>query len=78
MTHDPLCVWAQDAPTSANCYVIEGSEPPMTTCEVIAKVRADTIKKCVTAVVVLFPAYHPQGLDRNCVLNALRSVQAPS
>lgn len=47
MTHDPLCVWAQDAPTSANCYVIEGSEPPMTTCEVIAKVRADERAKYV-------------------------------
>jgi hypothetical protein len=55
MTHDPLCVWAQDAPTSANCYVIEGSEPPITTCEVIANVRENERAKCIDAVAALGP-----------------------
>ena len=46
MTHDPLC------PRASHPKICEGdgSACPTCQCELIAKVRADTLVKCVTAV----------------------------
>lgn len=43
--HDPLCPWAQDGGVDirGECFLIEGSEPPISACELVAKVRADTL-----------------------------------
>jgi hypothetical protein len=43
MTHDPMCPWAQDGgfDIRGECFLIEGSEPPISACELVAKVRAD-------------------------------------
>lgn len=45
MTHDPLCPWAQDGgfDIRGECFLIEGSEPPISACDLIAKVRADEL-----------------------------------
>lgn len=52
MTHDPLCPWAQEGGLNhaGECFLIEGSEPPMSACNLIAKVRADTLNKAIAAI----------------------------
>lgn len=51
-THDPLCPWAQEGGLNhaGECFLIEGSEPPMSACDLIAKVRADTLNQVEEAI----------------------------
>lgn len=61
MIHDPLCPWAQDDPlgSRAECFLIEGSEPPMTACELIGRVRSDAVDGARSAVVAVASAGLP-------------------
>lgn len=59
MTHDPLCPWAQDGGANhrGECFLIEGSEPPINACNLIAKVRSDEQQQVASRLT----AYHAEG-----------------
>ena len=58
--HDLMCPWAQDGgfDIRGECFLIEGSEPPISACELVAMVKADERSRIADAVYELMIA-HP-------------------
>lgn len=80
MTHDPLCEWGEctcpldyDVPERGHLITCPAEDCE---CEFIAKVRADTLVKCVTAVKPLLLNVPETKVDQAYNEGVLRSIRA--
>lgn len=70
VTHDPLCPMSPEPDPAYCCYSCDGYDCE---CDLISKVRADTIAKCIATVEELFTIDRWAGLY--LAVNALRELQ---